>query len=109
MGVFCRCPFCHAHLVADLREAKHRGDDAGVAYFASEPGIHIPPMVPLHDELETLVAQGCSCRTYHHALRSFLTPPPKAIPPYLLLPPPNPFNPDSDSQSDGGSNDDTDS
>lgn len=65
-------------------------------------------MVALHDQLEALVASGCSCRTYHHALRTFITPAPSARPPHLLLPPPNPFDPESESQQSDGGNDDVD-
>lgn len=101
----CRCP-CHQSTVGDLRDAEQREDSSAVRYYATDDHLALPPFVDVGDELEALVAQGCSCRAYHFALRSFVTPPPKAIPPHLMLPPPNPFDPNADSQSDGGSDDD---
>lgn len=86
--VFCRCP-CHANLVGDLLDAEHRGDLAGIAYYATDDHMRLPPMVAVSDQVESLVASGCSCMTYHLVLRTHRR---------LPFDPPRPYNP---SQADG--------
>ena len=78
MGVFCRCHKCHAHVIADLREAQHRGDMWGVLFYINDERLHIPPLVDVADPVETLIALGCDCVRYHTALPM---PQPKYLPP----------------------------
>src|SRR3990167_7889341 len=67
MGAWCRGDG-HAHYVGDLRDAEQRGDRFAVAYYAADPRLYVPPLVPLDDPVETLIAIGCSCCRYHTAL-----------------------------------------
>lgn len=94
MGVWCRCP-CHAHVVADYREAQHRGWLWAVLYYSAEPLIAIPPAVDVRDQAETLVAMGCSCSRFHAAL-----PLPHAQRPKYL--PPKPWNREQDERTEWG-------
>lgn len=86
MPSYCRCPHCHAHLVADLRRALDYGDDAAVAYLSTDGQLHIPPMVELNGgeaaQLEALVSLGCTCHRWHEsAIRERLLPRPPYKPP----------------------------
>lgn len=101
----CRC-FCHHATTANKNDQQQRGNPRGVRYFATEPDAAIPPFVELDNQLESLVASGCSCSGHHQRLKTFLTSAPKAPPPYLLLPPPNPFDPYGPTQADGDDTDD---
>lgn len=108
MAIWCRCK-CHGSTAGNINEQKQRGNLAGVFYFATEDDAALPPMVAINDQLEVLVAIGCRCCEDHVRLKTFNPPPPNVPPIHLILPPPNPFDPTSDSQSpEGGSDDDTD-